>query len=120
MGGPRTWTLAYATSQSTDGSVSWARAPPGNARRPSRTEPTTATMTIDSGRIDSPPPMSGKGRVELLRILEPLQHKVPRREAGDHPRGGPDDGVEVRVVPDVWIDGLDHGGKDHAFRPLPA
>src|SRR5204862_91567 len=81
IGGPRTWTLAYATSQSTDGSVSWARAAPGNARSPSRTEPMTATMTIDSGRIDSPPPLSGKGRVELLRILEPLQHKVPGRKA---------------------------------------
>src|SRR5437016_10931766 len=73
----------------------------------------TATMTNDSGRIDSPPSLAGKGRVELLRILEPLQHKVPGREAGDHPRGGPDDGVEVRVVPDVWVDRLDHGGEDH-------
>src|SRR5437660_12793296 len=73
----------------------------------------TATMTIDTGRIDSPPSLAGKGRVELLRILEPLQHKVPGREAGDHPRGGPDDGVEVRVVPDVWVDRLEHGGEDH-------
>src|SRR6266704_1126294 len=113
MGGPRTWTLAYATSQSTDVSCSWARAPPGNARSPSRTEPMTATITIDSGLIDSPPSLPSKGSVELLRVLEPLQHKVAGREARKHPRGGPDDGVDVRVVPDVWIDGLDHGGEDH-------
>src|SRR3989442_16033077 len=93
--------FAYATSQSTDVSCSWARAPPGNARSPSKIRPMPMISAIDGGFNVSPPPLPGVGRVELLRVLHPLQHKIIGRQAGQDPLRVADDPFEVHVVPDL-------------------
>src|SRR2546427_325354 len=56
-------------------------------------------------------------RVELLRVLEPSQHEVGGRQAGDDPRRGPDDGIHARVVPHIGERQGDR--KDHGVTPPP-
>src|SRR5712664_1666771 len=60
----------------------------------------------------SPLLLSVKGLIELLGVLQPLQHEIGGCKAGDDPRGRPDDRVDVRIIPNVRERGQD-GCEDH-------
>src|SRR5437867_11586758 len=96
--------FAYATSQSTEVSCSCARAPVANRRTPVIINPIATAIAMDGCFIASPPGAAVKPHIELLRVLEPLQHEIRRRQAREAPRRRPNNCLEVRVSP--------HAGDD--------
>src|SRR5438093_10851249 len=93
--------FAYATSQSTEVSCSCARAPVAKTRTPVIINPIATAIAMDGCFIASHPGAAVKPHIELLRVLEPLQHEIRRRQASDDTRRRPKYCDEYRDVTNV-------------------